>query len=240
MRHDVSCSANVWLTRIVIGVCALACNVRVAAQPKIRSDHQISKQETTSAAAAPIRRAGEDNVEEWPLSIANLRIEIAPPGEKKPSALLKFHALNSGSSKLTDIVFEISIVEQPDREELDARRRLLAGPFTIRGNVVLEPGYTADYEMLLRNLSRDCRCAAKVKVVSVRFLPGSELKSCRSQMAPRRRKRELRALRLEHHGRRGDTKTLQRCGSDSGLFCRDLRFTREPARGLRAVGCEMN
>jgi hypothetical protein len=44
------------------------------------------------------------------------------------------------------------------------------GPFTIRGEVVLEAGYSLNYEMLLRSFSSDCYCMPNVEVVSVRSL----------------------------------------------------------------------
>ena len=39
--------------------------------------------------------------------------------------------------------------------------------------MVLDPGYTADYEILLRNISATCRCAANVRVLSFRSIGGS-------------------------------------------------------------------
>ncbi len=173
MRHEVASQAKVSLARIVIGACALACDVSLAAlTPKLHSDRDISKQALTSAVTAPRRSAVQDG-EKWPLRIANLRIEDAPPGERKPSAVLKFQALNAGSSQLVDIVLELSIVEQPEADHPIARTRLLAGPFTFRGKAVLEPGYMTEYELLLRNFSSDCRCVPKIEVVSLRALPRS-------------------------------------------------------------------
>ena len=166
-------SAIAWLTWTLIGVCAPAWDARAAAvTPTVQPD-QPSKPDVMSAAAIPIQRAPEDNVEKW-LRISNLRIEDAFPSEEKPSAVLKFHTLNRGTTTITDIVFAISIVRKPRGGQADDRPRLLAGPFTIWGNVVLEPGYTADYEMLLRNVSPDCRCTATVAIVSARSVPDSQ------------------------------------------------------------------
>jgi hypothetical protein len=64
---------------------------------------------------------------------------------------------------------EISILEKPALNEQSGKA--LVRPFKIRGNVVLQAGYTVNYEMLLRNLSSDCRCIATVDVVSVQWLP---------------------------------------------------------------------
>jgi hypothetical protein len=70
---------------------------------------------------------------------------------------------------LTDLILEISILEKSAAKELAGRA--LVRPFQIRGNIVLQAGYTINYEMLLRNLSSDCRCVANVDVVSVHWLP---------------------------------------------------------------------
>jgi len=48
--------------------------------------------------------------------------------------------------------------------------KTLVRPFKIRGNVVLQAGYTINYEMLLRNLSSDCRYIATVDVVSAHWV----------------------------------------------------------------------
>ena len=80
---------------------------------------------------------------------------------------------NVGSSTLADIVFEVSIVEEPQQEHFEIARRVLAGPFTIRGKIVLDPGYTADCEILLRNISPTCKCAANVHVLSFRLIADS-------------------------------------------------------------------
>jgi len=69
---------------------------------------------------------------------------------------------------------EISITEKPAFEPVLAPSRMLVRPFTIRGNVVLESGYTINYEMLLRHFSSDCNCLANVGVLSVRSLPDSD------------------------------------------------------------------
>jgi hypothetical protein len=84
-----------------------------------------------------------------------------------PGTVLKFDLLNASVNRLADPVLQISIVE---KTEPSALRRILVGPFTIRGEVVLEVGYSVNYEMLLRNFSSDCHCVPNVEVVSVRSL----------------------------------------------------------------------
>jgi hypothetical protein len=103
------------------------------------------------------------------LTIDNVRLETPLHAEASPSALLKFDVFNGGSTPLTDLILEISIVEKSAAKELAART--LVRPFQIRGNIVLQAGYTINYEMLLRNLSSDCRCVTNVDVVSFRWLP---------------------------------------------------------------------
>lgn len=99
------------------------------------------------------------------LRVENVRLEAAVHAETTPSTLLKFDVINGTSTPLTTIVLEISILEKPAPTELTGR--VLVRPFEIRGNVALEAGYTLNFEMLLRNLSSDCRCIANVEVVSV-------------------------------------------------------------------------
>jgi hypothetical protein len=109
----------------------------------------------------------------WPLKIRNVRLEPAPPTAKLPSTILKFDMLNEGSKRLTDFVLEISIVEKRELDHGLVPRRVLAGPFTMRGHVVLESGYSIDSQMLLRNLSPDCSCVALIEVLSARALSES-------------------------------------------------------------------
>ena len=108
-----------------------------------------------------------------PLAIAKVRLDPPPPEEKENAAVLKFQMSNGGSSTLTNIVFEVVIVEEREREHPNTRNRVIAGPFAIRGKTVLDPGYTADCEILLRNILPTCRCAAKVRVLSFRSIGGS-------------------------------------------------------------------
>jgi hypothetical protein len=110
-----------------------------------------------------------------PLNIENVRlerrVEATSPAETAPSMFLKFEISNEGSTSVSDIVLEISIVEKPPSEQPNFTPRVVVRPFTIRGNVVLRPGYTMNYEMLMQNLSSECSCVATVAVVSVRALP---------------------------------------------------------------------
>jgi hypothetical protein len=107
------------------------------------------------------------------LEIAKVRLDPPPPGERENAAVLKFQMCNGGSSTLTDIVFEVAIVEGRERAHPNTPNRVLAGPFEIRGKTVLDPGDTADFEILLRSISPTCRCAAKVRVLSYRSKGGS-------------------------------------------------------------------
>ena len=103
------------------------------------------------------------------LRVENVQLEAPVRAEASPATILKFDVFNGTSAPLTDLVLEISILEKPARMELTGRA--LVRPFKIRGSVVLQAGYTINYEMLLRNLSSDCRCIANVDVVSVHWLP---------------------------------------------------------------------
>jgi hypothetical protein len=101
------------------------------------------------------------------LKIANVRLESTPRDET--SAVLRFDMSNGGSYTVGDVIFEISLVEDPSSTETDAPERVVAGPFTIEAKFDLEPADTAEYEASLRNLPTDCRCAARIRVLAVRF-----------------------------------------------------------------------
>jgi hypothetical protein len=102
------------------------------------------------------------------IAVRRLRLESAPPIDTVPSVNLKFELLNVGPDRLADIVIEISIVEAKQPNDTTAREEVLAGPFTVRGKVTLEPGGVMKYDMRFRNLTRDCGCRPAVVVVSVR------------------------------------------------------------------------
>jgi hypothetical protein len=138
----------------------------VEAPPRLEpSDHSLSN--------FPRRFDLRASAEASSLKIEHVRLEPPPPTEALPSSVLKFDVLNESSSRLTDLLLEVSIVEQPPLADSPRRRRVLVGPFTIQADVVLESGYTINYEMLLRNFSSDCDCLATVEAVSARSIPDS-------------------------------------------------------------------
>ena len=103
----------------------------------------------------------------------NVRLEASSADEQKPAAVLKFDMFNDGGLRVTDIVIQIAMLENPRVEDPLSPRRFVVRPFTVRGSVTLEAGYTVNYEMLLRNLSAECGCVPEVAVVSARQLPDS-------------------------------------------------------------------
>jgi hypothetical protein len=155
----------------VIGMVALAWGTTAfAASHELQRGRLKARRDATAVRSAPIRPDVERTAKGSPLGIARVRLDPPPPGERKNAAILKFRMSNRSSSTLADIVFEVSIVEERRRGHLDRPRRVLAGPFAITGTIVLDPGYTADYEILLRNISAPCRCAANVRVLSFRSM----------------------------------------------------------------------
>lgn len=104
------------------------------------------------------------------LTVEKVRLEAAASIDAEPAATLRFDLFNSTPQRLTEIVVEISVTAGSPSEPGPATSRMLVRPFRIQGDVVLEPGYSVGFEVLLRRLSADCECAAKVRVVSVRFL----------------------------------------------------------------------
>jgi hypothetical protein len=163
-----------WRNSTVVGIAALTWGTAGFA-----ATHDIDRGQSPSqpdAAAVPcpaLRPDFETPVQVSPLEIAKVRLDSPRPWEIENSAVLKFQMSNGSSSTLTDILLEVAIVEESQREHLDTPRRILAGPFAIRGKTVLDPGDTADFEILLRNISPTCRCAAKVSVLSYRSKGGS-------------------------------------------------------------------
>ena len=101
--------------------------------------------------------------------VEHVRLEAPLRAEASPSTLLKFDVVNSATAPLIDLVLEISVLEKPARKGLSGRA--IVRPFRVRGDVILQAGHAINYEMLLRNLSSDCRCPATVNVVSVLWLP---------------------------------------------------------------------
>jgi hypothetical protein len=158
----------------VIGMVALAWGTTAFADThEIHRGQLKSRRDATAVRSAPLRSDIEQRAKVSPLGIAEVRLDSPPPWEKENSAVLKFQMYNGSSGTLTDIVFEVSIVEELRRGHVDTPRRALAGPFAIRGAIVLDPGYTADCEILLRNMPPNCRCAAKVRVLSFRSIEDS-------------------------------------------------------------------
>lgn len=106
-----------------------------------------------------------------PLKIAKIRLESAPQDET--SAVLKFDMSNAGLDTVRAVIFQISLVEDIFYGWTEGPERVVAGPFTIEAKFDLEPADTAEYEALLRNLPTDCRCAARIRVLAVRFFADS-------------------------------------------------------------------
>ena len=100
------------------------------------------------------------------LRVQRVRLEAAPPPAPQPAVILKFDLVNNGSVTVSDVVLEVAIIERPATDAPAALPRVVAGPFTIRGEVPLHAGYTLNYEMLLRNMPSDCNCVANVAIVA--------------------------------------------------------------------------
>jgi hypothetical protein len=107
-----------------------------------------------------------------PVPVKIRHVHLKPAAEvETPATLLEFDMLNDSVDPVTDVVVQISIVEKSTSRQPP---RVVAGPFTIKGEAVLEPGYTIKYQMIMRNLSSDCDCLANVGVLSARPVPAAE------------------------------------------------------------------
>jgi hypothetical protein len=152
---------------VIIGALAVACAVSLIAAESA-SYGSVDKPRRTETIPVPSALKPINDAAQL-LRVENVRLEAPVSAETLLSTLLKFDVFNGGSIPLTDLILEISILEKPAVNELSGKA--LVGPFKIRGKVVLQAGYTINYEMLLRNLSSDCSCEATVDVVSVHWLP---------------------------------------------------------------------
>lgn len=151
---------------LVYGVSrVILADVPGAKRPAPRQDNGPSRSE-------PVRPALTK--ETTALRVHNVRLEPGPLAESSPSATLKFDMLNDGASRLTNIVLEVSILEKHQQEQSNGRQNVLVRPFTIREKVVLQPGYSMEYELRLRNFSSDCSCVPRVDIVSVESLGDSK------------------------------------------------------------------
>lgn len=160
-----------WRRRTAAGIVALTWSTTTFAGTHEMHRGQLKSQRDARAVpSTAVRPDIEEPAAASPLGIAKIRLDPPPPGEKENSAVLKFQMSNRGSNTLSDIVFEVVFVEERERDHPDAPDRLVAGPFRIRGKIVLDPGYTADCEILLRNISPACSCAANVRVLSFRSI----------------------------------------------------------------------
>lgn len=103
------------------------------------------------------------------LRISRVRMHDTKPGEIKPSVKVTFHTSNDSSDTLEQVVFAIAIVERLTAAAAPGvPPRTVAGPFIFRADAVLEPGYTTDFEVVLRDISIDCGCIPQIRVLSVR------------------------------------------------------------------------
>ena len=127
----------------------------------------IARQAGPALAGLPgdARPAAPEPPEHPALRVSNIRLEPEPDAEAEPSAFLRFNVENYGITQLTDVVLRIAVYTDPDDPALT---RAVLKPFTLRTEATLEPGYSVDYEMRLRNLSARCQCVPKVEVVSAR------------------------------------------------------------------------
>lgn len=149
---------------VVCGVAALSGNALAAAERLHDRGHVPVKAAPQVAGNPDPTASSQPPASE--LKVRNLRLDEPAVEVSKPAVILKFDLLNDSPGRVTDVMIEIAIVEKPSRNP--GPRRLVAGPITMRGYATIEPGYTVEYKVLLRNLSSDCACEPQVSVVSAR------------------------------------------------------------------------
>jgi hypothetical protein len=106
------------------------------------------------------------------IRIKQVRLEPPDEGDTSKTAVLRFDAVNDSADRLTDLVLEISIVGKPSTSDA-ATPPVIRRPFTVQEKRIIEPGYSLQYEIVLKNVSSDCDCRTSVEVRSARSLPVS-------------------------------------------------------------------
>jgi hypothetical protein len=106
------------------------------------------------------------------IKIKQVRLEPPDEGDTSKTAVLRFDAVNDSAERLTDLVLEISIVRKPPTSD-SATVPIIRQPFTVQEKRIIEPGYSLQYEIVLKNVSSDCDCRTSVQVRSARSLPAS-------------------------------------------------------------------
>jgi len=146
------------MVTLTMMVARAANDVRPKSTGVIAGDDARSSGERVAPVSAPA-----------PVKIRHVHLKPAP-GVEAPATLLEFDMLNDSLEPVTDVVVQISIVEKATSQQ----PHVVAGPFTIKGETVLQAGYTIKYQMIMRNLSSDCDCLANVGVLSARPVPAAE------------------------------------------------------------------
>jgi hypothetical protein len=82
--------------------------------------------------------------------------------------LLKFNLSNTSPHAVARPLIEVTILGKAGVGVQPKTRPRLAGPFLLRADTTLEPGFTMTCELLLCNLTAPCDCDVEVSVVSVR------------------------------------------------------------------------
>ena len=149
---------------VVCGVAALSGNDLRAAEKSHDGGPVLTKTVAQLTSTQDSTASSQPPASE--LRVRNLRLDEPSLEISRPAALLRFDLLNDSPDRVTDVLLEIAIVEKPPQTA--GSRRLIAGPITMRGYATIEPGYTVEYKVLLRNLSSDCACEPQVSVVSAR------------------------------------------------------------------------
>ena len=107
------------------------------------------------------------------LRVEAIALVAAPPPEAQPAAILKFDVTNEALLPVTDVLLDVALLDDTDRDGSAGRPvKAIVGPFEISATAPIEGGYTVHYELLLRNLSVDCRCVPSIRVRSARSVTG--------------------------------------------------------------------
>lgn len=100
-----------------------------------------------------------------PLKVRRVRLESVSSNDDSQSLNVKFDIVNEGETNLSNVVFQVLVVES-GTNRVGAQPRSMMGPFTVRCKFTLEAGNTVSVEMRLSDLSPTCACRPLVRIVS--------------------------------------------------------------------------
>ncbi|MGE0705438.1 MAG: hypothetical protein AB7F99_13610 [Vicinamibacterales bacterium] len=103
------------------------------------------------------------------LRISDVQVEATVVPQQQPASRLTFTVVNDSDVPMGDVSIEIAFLERlPTADRASLNPRIVVGPFVVHMDATLKSGFSANYELVLRNLTEDCACEPRVLVISGR------------------------------------------------------------------------